>query len=262
MSPCKDVPFSFPYPLPFRPSIPEDTPSPYHSIQIPRTTLNHNEPLTFSHSQVRRGLDLDGRHTMVHPPLLIALATFALTTTTVLVLFPFPTTIPVFLGALAGLATWTAVSWARIALAYARGKEGGAGASPWGGYSRLLIASDDEAEEWEREQPQQQRGGRRRYAVGGPRWALAVCTVLVLSVCCVGLRAPRRTLAGGAFQDSEINPSPSGIESIIRPSRDADAGWTAGRVFIAANLYNVEPIWDVWSAQVLALAEFRESFSP
>jgi hypothetical protein len=193
----------------------------------------------------------------MHPPLLFALLASCITSATVLIAFPFPTTIPLFLGLLSGLLCWTLTTWLRLALAYARGKTDSG--TPLGGYSRLLIASDDEGDEvWTG--PSTTGAGKRRQV---PRVVLGVCTLLVVSLCCVGIRTPHRSLS---VRDTSFatSSSPAGTRrnatSNTHDSEPADQqGWHGGKVFLAANLYDVEPIWDVWHAHVLALVAFRES---
>lgn len=195
----------------------------------------------------------------MHPPLLLALLTSCITSATVLIAFPFPTTIPLFLGLLSGLLCWTCTTWLRLGVSYARGKTDSG--TPLGGYSRLLIASDDEGDDgWTA--PSTGAGKRKTTS----RVVLGVCTLLVVSLCCFGIRTPHRTLAisNPSFATSSTSAgtrrnATSNTSNTHDPEPADQQGWHGGKVFLAANLYDVEPIWDVWHAHVLALVAFRES---
>lgn len=191
----------------------------------------------------------------MHPPLLIALLTSLLTTTSILIAFPFPTTIPLFLGFLAGLFAWCLTSWLRIALALVRGGKGEHGER----YSRLLIASDDEGDD-----PSWTSSGGPTTRRAGSRAVLVACSVIMLALCCLGFRSAHRSLRIPATSSIASFSTSTTRRNTTLPAQTLQEGlgWTGGKVFIAANLYNVDKIWDVWSSQVLALSDYRAFFFP
>lgn len=137
----------------------------------------------------------------------------------VFIAWPFPTTVPVFVALVVGAGVWCLGAWVRVF----GGKAQGVGKEE--GY-RILPQDAVEGEK---------PGGKGRGREKGV-WAwvpLGLVTGLLLVLVCVGVVPPAREMPLGAGEE--------------------------GKVFIAANLYNVQGIWEPWRDQVIKLIEHRTS---
>lgn len=85
--------------------------------------------------------------------------------------------------------------------------------------------------------PQEYGEKIRRRERSGPRWVLWAVTVVLVAVACVGVVPPKREM-------------PENRQTPQEP------------VFIAANLYNVEGIWDTWREEIVNLITHRTSLYP
>lgn len=119
------------------------------------------------------------------------------------IVYPFPTTIPLFVGGVICLTGWDVIAWTRILASLYRER------------SLSKLKTSRTVRQW----------------IG-----LTVCTILVLFLFSLGL-----------------TPPPEALPTLRPGSVDAPE-----RYFIAADMYNNEAVFGVWSAEVLKLARHRE----
>lgn len=136
--------------------------------------------------------------------------------------YPFPTTIPVFIGGAFTLLAWTALEWYRVVEAV-REKSNGE-------YEIPLLSPEE---------------GQTRSTLcqsaftTGRKVRLGLSTCAILYLCFLGFIPPREH-----------------VPELVRtdPSRQ-------DKYFIAALLYNNEAVFDGWSTELLKLCDYRESTS-
>jgi hypothetical protein len=136
--------------------------------------------------------------------------------------YPFPTTIPVFIGGAFTLLAWTALEWYRVVEAV-REKSNGE-------YEIPLLS------------PEEGQGRSPLYQSAfttGRKVRLGLSTCVILYLCFLGFIPPREH-----------------VPELIRtdPSRQ-------DKYFIAALLYNNEAVFEGWSTELLKLCDYRESTS-